>query len=181
MIAISSFPHDGAVNRIRVLLPLPPHLQCLPDRSQIVGVWSETGVMSIYNIASQLNAVDKDLPDASRSGPSPLLYQFSGHRTEGYALDWSSFNKGMLASGDCAGAIHITSPVEGGWQTDRTAFRDHGSSVEDLQWSPSEATVFASCSVDKTIRIWDTRNPSHRSMLSVMAHDSDVNVINWNK
>jgi ribosome assembly protein RRB1 len=59
-------------------------------------------------------------------------------------------------------------------------YNGHEDSVEDLQWSPSEETVFASCSVDRTIRIWDTRERK-RSMLSVAGHETDVNVISWNK
>lgn len=41
-------------------------------------------------------------------------------------------------------------------------------------------TVLASCSVDKTVKIWDTRQRTS-AMLSVVAHDSDVNVISWNR
>jgi len=66
------------------------------------------------------------------------------------------------------------------WQvnTDR-AFTSHEDSVEDIQWSPNEGTVFASCGVDKTVRIWDTRAKSGHSMLHTTAHDTDVNVISW--
>lgn len=49
-----------------------------------------------------------------------------------------------------------------------------------LQWSPTEADVFASCSVDGTLRIWDTRN-RQGSAISIKAHDADINVISWNR
>lgn len=41
--------------------------------------------------------------------------------------------------------------------------------------------MFASCSVDRTVRIWDTREARHTSAISVVAHDSDVNVISWSR
>lgn len=58
-------------------------------------------------------------------------------------------------------------------------FTSHKESVEDIQWSPNEATVFASCGVDRTVRIWDTRARGGASMLHAVAHDTDVNVISW--
>lgn len=39
--------------------------------------------------------------------------------------------------------------------------------------------VFASASADKTVAVWDLRK-KNGAMLSVQAHEEDVNVISWN-
>ena len=56
---------------------------------------------------------------------------------------------GALATGDCKRNIHIWKPVEGSWNVDQRPLVGHTDSVEDLQWSPNERNVLASCSVDK--------------------------------
>ena len=40
--------------------------------------------------------------------------------------------------------------------------------------------VFASASVDRSIRVWDTRDRSKSQVTVAAAHGSDVNVIAWN-
>lgn len=130
------------------------------------------------------------------------VYSYEGHKVEGWALDWSIPSPGRLASGDIRGGIRI-------WDVDNAAAAaamsmppgaitnmksvwkveandpfvkgsKNGASIEDIQWSPTEATVFATASVDKTVRIWDTRAQG-KSMLTVEAHAEDVNVISWSR
>jgi len=114
--------------------------------------------------------------------PGKSLFVFKKHTAEGYALAWNIKAAGRLATGDCDSKIFIWNPKDGGgWEVGNIPFSGHTDSVEDLQWSPSEDTVFASCSVDKSIRIWDIREPNQKSVLKVVnAHKSDVNVIDWN-
>lgn len=60
----------------------------------------------------------------------------------------------MLASGDCKGNIHIWNISDNDnsatWHVDQRPYNSHEPySVEDIQWSPNERHVLASCSVDK--------------------------------
>jgi ribosome assembly protein RRB1 len=96
-------------------------------------------------------------------------------------MDWSSLRPGRLLTGDCDRHIYFTERHDdGSWVTHAKSFKGHQASVEDLQWSPTQDGVFASCSVDQTVKIWDIKNPSKYG-LEIQAHTTDVNVISWNR
>ncbi|CAK4080525.1 unnamed protein product [Aphanomyces euteiches] len=161
--------HRGGVNRIRVM----------PQSSNIVATWADTKRVHIYDIAKQLQSLDGKNP-AGMSSQAPPVFTFTGHADEGFAMDWSPVTAGSLLTGDCSKYIYHWVNNGGSWAVDKVPFTGHTASVEDIQWSPTEASVFASCSADKTVRIWDIRTKA-RSMLDVVAHDQDVNVITWNR
>ncbi|TPP63432.1 Ribosome assembly protein RRB1 [Fasciola gigantica] len=126
------------------------------------------------------------MAEYTRRNESPApFFVFKGHRNEGFALDWSPnvSASGHLASGDCEGRIHHWIPRVSDWVVQRTPYTGHTGSVEDIQWSYTEPTVFLSVSADHSIRVWDVRSPpSSGSMLTVPeAHPADVNVAAWNR
>ncbi|KAF4088418.1 hypothetical protein AMELA_G00081680 [Ameiurus melas] len=174
---LAMVPHYGGINRVRVTQN---------GEQSLAAVWCEKGQVEIFDLRPQLEAVHSSAAMAAfikQNKEATPLFSFSGHMTEGFAIDWSPKVPGRLVSGDCKKNIHVWEPREGGtsWQIDQRPFSSHTKSVEDLQWSPTEATVFASCSVDQSIRVWDIRAPP-KSMLSANeAHSSDVNVISWNR
>lgn len=163
---------DGGVNRVRVM----PH-----DEVQIVASWSESGKVHIWDMTEQMRSVDQPQQTHQRAPMSVKpVHSVDRHTTEGFAMDWSRLTAGRLLSGDCANGIYLTERRDTeGWVTEPTPFVGHTSSVEDLQWSPTQANVFASSSVDQTVKVWDTRMRKKCGM-SVHVHQSDVNVISWN-
>lgn len=159
--------HHGGINRVRVMAR---------SGVQIAATWAETGQVHIWDLADTVKSLDQPGFRADVRAP---LHSVTRHKTEGFAMDWSSRVGGSLLSGDCRGEIYLTRyDGSAGWTTEPQAFGSHTASVEDLQWSPTQDTVFASSSVDQTIRLWDTRMGCN-SQLSIKAHDSDVNVISW--
>lgn len=172
--------HVGCVNRIRATEV---------NNQTFAGTWSETGKVFIFSVTDQLKAVDdpdllKNYEDTNQGSLVKPIFVFRGHRNEGYGIDWSPTEPGVLATGDCNKDVHVWKPTDdGSWTVDQTPLLGHTESVEDIQWSPNERNVLATCSVDKSIRIWDTRaSPNKACMLTAEnSHDSDVNVISWNK
>lgn len=172
--------HAGCVNRIRATTF---------NNTHYVATWSEMGRVNIYNINDQLAAVDDEHScktyETNKVGDGVTPdFTFSGHQKEGFAIDWCTTTRGMLATGDCRRDIHIWRPNDkGSWTVDQRPLVGHTDSVEDIQWSPNEANVLASCSVDKSVRIWDCRAPPSKACMLTAgnAHESDVNVISWNR
>ncbi|KAI4344503.1 hypothetical protein L6164_011722 [Bauhinia variegata] len=166
--------HEGCINRIRTMTQNP----------HICAAWADTGYVKIWDFSSHLNALAESETEgvqglASVFNQDPLI-KFK-HKDEGYAIDWSPLGPGRLVSGDCKNCIYLWEPTSGAtWNVDNTPFLGHSASVEDLQWSPTEPDVFASCSVDGSIAIWDTRLGKSPAT-SFKAHNADVNVMSWNR
>ena len=105
-------------------------------------------------------------------------------KAEGFAIDWNNINPFVLALGGYDKKVSIFKPKDEN-VSDIILYGDylsgHADSVEDIQWSPNEENVLASCSIDKSIRFWDIReNSKNPPKIIKNAHNSDVNVISWN-
>lgn len=171
---------DSVINRVRAM----------PQKANIVAVWGESGRVSLLDVAPALDALNRDSAkrmqttgaSAARPGAIKPFMSFAGHKDEGYALAWSPTVPGRLLSGANNGGIFMWNmSEEDKWTVNPDRFRGHKGSIEDLQWSPSEKNVFASCSSDRSICFWDTRQYRKPAAKISGAHDSDVNVISWNK
>ncbi|KAH6571063.1 hypothetical protein BASA60_007341 [Batrachochytrium salamandrivorans] len=121
----------------------------------IAATMSETGKVHIYDLSQHILALDT---------PGLIPKQQSCPNAHSYT----------------ARRIFLTTKTQSSFVTDSTPFSGHMSSVEDIQWSPSQSNVFASSSSDRTIRIWDARD-KRKPQLTMTAHNSDVNVISWNR
>lgn len=58
----------------------------------LAAVWSEKGQVEIFDLQSQLQAVHSSAAMAAfvkQEKEATALFSFSGHMTEGFALDWS--------------------------------------------------------------------------------------------
>mmetsp|Transcript_28406 Transcript_28406/g.40714 ORF Transcript_28406/g.40714 Transcript_28406/m.40714 type:complete len:528 (-) Transcript_28406:47-1630(-) len=190
--------HNGGVNRIRVMpnmmQPAGPATASTNkeqlfhhSNNQLVATWSDVGHVNVYDISSCLDHFEKSSGNFNNSSTvssesahnKKPFFTYRGHPTEGYAMDWSKVSLGHLATGDCAGQIHLWTPTESNFSV--SCGYVGSNSVEDIQWSPTEKTVFAAASASQgLIQIYDTRRQG-KSMISTQAHPgTDVNVIGWN-
>jgi ribosome assembly protein RRB1 len=178
-------PHFGSVNRVRAQplptgQPLPP-----PTAPYYVASWGETGKVHVWDVRPLIHALDTPGAVVDKGRTETPRYTIDTHgRAEGFAMDWAASDTGALRllTGDVHSKIYLTTSTPAGFTTQKTPFTSHTSSIEDIQWSPSEATVFASCSADQSVRMWDVRSKGRQNVAGIeKAHSSDVNVISWNR
>jgi len=186
----------SGVNRVRAGLGGGQATSRVPH---LLAAWCEEGGVRIFDTAALRASLDA-APSAKPTNPNPARLKPVGasggaHSTEGFALAWSPLAAGRLASGDCAGGLRVWEPTEGGGSGGPSSapspaspswlisapYVGHAASVEDIQWSPTEPTVFASGGVDRSIRVWDTRAPGAGGAQVTLApaHGADVNVLSW--
>jgi ribosome assembly protein RRB1 len=192
-----SMRHDGGVNRIR----------SMPQNPNIIATWSDVGMVNLYDTQGILDLFNGTSSNNNKRGSSSFrkdpFFVYSGHATEGFAMDWSNTKEGNLATGDCQGNIHVWNVADAisttsSWNQSSFGVQSYyapssnveesPSSVEDIQWSPTEATVLATAQDDGCVKIYDTRAPN-RFMISQLVGGSssnttnngvDVNVLSWN-
>ncbi|CAK9436864.1 uncharacterized protein LODBEIA_P13860 [Lodderomyces beijingensis] len=167
-------PLKHTTNRIRV----SPHAQQTGE--YLTATMSENGEAYIFDLSAQYQAFDTPGFMIPKSSKRPMHTIKAHGNVEGYGLDWSPLiSTGALLTGDMSGRIYLTNRTTSSWTTDKTPFVASTSSIEDIQWSTGENTVFATAGCDGYVRIWDTRSKKHKPAISVVASKSDVNVISW--
>ncbi|KAF4507299.1 hypothetical protein G6O67_005955 [Ophiocordyceps sinensis] len=175
-----SIPLGSTTNRIRAH-QMPASEPGRPPTT-LTATMTESSHVLIHDVTPHLASFDSPGTVITPQQNKPVS-TIRAHKAEGYAVDWSpTVPGGKLLTGDNDGLIYVTTRTDGGgWVTDTRAFRGHAGSVEDIQWSPSEQSVFASASSDGTVRVWDVRSKSRAPALTVGVSSSDVNVISWSR
>ncbi len=174
-----SIPLTSTTNRIRAH-QTPSQEDPSRPPTTITAAMTESTNVFIHDITPHLASFDNPGTVIAPQQNKPLS-TIRAHKAEGYAVDWSSLHPaGKLLTGDNDGLIYVTTRTDGGgFVTDTRPFQGHTGSVEEIQWSPSEASVFASASSDGSIRIWDVRSKSRKAAISMRVSDTDVNVMSW--
>ena len=175
-----SIPLSSATNRIRA--HQVPGSEAGRAPITLTASMTESSNVFIHDVTPHLQSFDNPGTVITPQYNKPIS-TIRAHKSEGYALDWSpTAAAGKLLTGDNDGLIYLTTRNDnGGWVTDNRPFQGHQSSVEEIQWSPSEPSVFSSASSDGSIRIWDIRSKSRKPAITMQISDYDINVMSWSR
>jgi len=181
---------NGNINRVKSM-----------KNSSICALWNDSPSVDIIDCEELFNNieyqeeirveedVDINKKNKNKKQKKDIKYKNIFKKTlpqkaEGFAIDWNNINPFVLALGGYDKKVSIFKPKDEN-VSDIVLYGDylsgHTDSVEDIQWSPNEENVLASCGIDKSIRFWDIReNSKNPPKIIKNAHNSDVNVISWN-
>lgn len=178
-----SIPLNSTTNRIRA--HQCPRASSSTPPTTLTASMMESGQVLIHDVTPQLTSFDVPGTTISPTQNKPISTIRAHKSIEGYAVDWSPHQAhaaGTLLTGDVTGQIYLTTRhPSGSFATEASPFTGHRETVEELQWSPSEANVFASAGNDGCVKIYDTRSKSRKPALSCQVSSTDVNVLSWSK
>jgi len=143
-IFLSSVEIKHSVNRLKAM-----------QFSPIVATWNENCEVSIYNLNDKFKQLqtkssetNKNKTQKEKTKKKNYLCKAFKHSSEGFALSWSHLKKGLLASGSSDRKIFLYQSVDenmSDFVRQDNPYIFHEASVEDIQFSPVEDFVFASC------------------------------------
>ena len=105
--------------------------------------WNENGEIHISDLTKEYEKLENNISSKKREKAKEIVFHSD---CEGFALNWNSKKIGQLATGNGKGNIEIFENDENytTWKK-MLQYSYHKGSVEDIVFSPSEPTVFASC------------------------------------
>lgn len=164
--------HQGEVNRARYM----------PQNHFIVATRGPDPELYVFDLSKHPSFPE----EGSVFSPQAVCV---GHTKEGYGMAWSKLKEGHLLSGSedstvCLWDIQAgasSSTDKGGRKVQAlSTFRGHSDVVEDVDWHAKDPHMIASVSDDRSIRIWDTREPQKAVHIVPNAHEADVNCVAFN-
>jgi len=174
---------NGNINRIKAL-----------KNSYLSAYWTDRGTVELVDLRPLINEIESQkqedvenselfMPNKKRKlNPKNISINSFKRKLDGFGLDWSLHDDFLLAAGGNDKILEIYAPKDENcseFVVRNTIVKAHEDSIEDIAWSPFDRGVFATCSVDRSIRVWDERAKGPSTIIP-KAHSSDVNVISFN-
>ncbi|KAI9189125.1 peroxisomal targeting signal 2 receptor [Blastocladiella emersonii ATCC 22665] len=100
------------------------------------------------------------------------------HQREVFSVNWNQVDKSQFASASWDRTIKLWAP---GHATSLLTLAGHHECVYSAVFAPDAATILASGSGDRTLRVWDTRSAAAGPASTVIAHNHDVLSVDWDK
>ena len=160
---------QGEVNRAKPM----------PQDQNIIASKCINGEVQIYELNKHLeeNELENYLAQ-----PELIL---NGHNKEGFGLDWNLGKKGYIISGSEDNKICVWDINKGKVDESKGGLNPlfkppdtHQAPVNDVCFHRLQFNIFASCSDDRQIRLWDMRMEA--PMFKIEGHVQEINSVDFN-
>ena len=120
--------------------------------SPIVSFWNDQGEIHIMDLTKNFEQLKNNVGTKKKTFAQEIVLQSDA---EGFGIAWNPHKIGQLVTGNTLGQVEVFENNESytSWKKS-TQYSYHQGSVEDIVFSPTEPTVFASCTLDIIFRLF---------------------------